>query len=258
MNRKKDLIYGWVTMLIIRGIRELLAAQWGRLSMVFPAPSQFIGTVIQNGLSIGIGSQATSIRRSIIASIYRVIAWITIATVSAILLWSWLAKFHRMRRAILPLIQLLAPIAPIAWISIALLIFGIGDKTAIFIVFMGVFFFLTLVVLKSIENVPRSLLQLSRTLGNTSFQTRYRVVLPSILPHLCTMLRINFMAAWMAVLAAEMTGLRDGLWAIIMTGRNLFDYDLILFGMFLIAIFGLLIDASLSFIQKKYFRRDKK
>gem|GEM_PF-4658737 len=43
-----------------------------------------------------------------------------------------------------------------------------------------------------------------------------------------------------------------------MTGRNLFDYDLILFGMFLIAIFGLLIDASLSFIQKKYFRRDKK
>gem|GEM_PF-6428165 len=42
--------------------------------MVFPAPSQFIGTVIQNGLSIGIGSQATSIRRSIIASIYRVIA----------------------------------------------------------------------------------------------------------------------------------------------------------------------------------------
>ena len=67
------------------------------------------------------------------------------------------------------------------------------------------------------------------------------------------MLRINFIAAWMAVLAAEMTGLRDGLGAIVMTGRNLFDHDLILIGMCLIGISGFIIDATLRFIQNKFF-----
>ena len=79
------------------------------------------------------------------------------------------------------------------------------------------------------------------------------IIFPYILPQVFTILRLNFIAAWMAVLAAEMTGLRDGLGAIIMNGRNLFDNNLILLGMCLIGISGFIIDALLKFIQKKFF-----
>ena len=79
------------------------------------------------------------------------------------------------------------------------------------------------------------------------------VTLPHILPSAFVALRLNFIAAWMAVLAAEMTGLQDGLGAIIMIGRNLFDNKLILLGIFLIGVVGALGDLLLRGIQRRYF-----
>jgi NitT/TauT family transport system permease protein len=157
------------------------------------------------------------------------------------------------KRFLMPIIELLAPIAPIAWIPLALVIFGIGNQTAIFIVFMGVFFMLTIATVKAIETVPEYLINIAKTLGARKWQIWTHVTFPYILPQVFTILRLNFIAAWMAVLAAEMTGLRDGLGAIIMNGRNLFDNNLILLGMCLIGVSGFIIDALLKYIQKKFF-----
>ena len=77
------------------------------------------------------------------------------------------------------------------------------------------------------------------------------MVLPSIFPGVFTLLRTNFIAAWMAVLVAEMVGLRDGLGAIIMMGRNLFNNDLIMFGMLVIGLSGFVVDRTLAFIGNK-------
>ena len=133
-----------------------------------------------------------------------------------------------LRRAVMPLVRILAPVAPVAWIPLGLVLFGIGNPTAIFIVFMGVYFTLTIAVVRAIEIVPLNLINSARTLGATRGQVVYKVIFPAILPQVFTILRLNFVAAWMAVLAAEMTGLQDGLGAIIMTGRNLFNNSMIL------------------------------
>ena len=73
-------------------------------------------------------------------------------------------------------------------------------------------------------------------------------MLPAILPGVFMLLRTNFIAAWMAVFVAEMVGLRDGFGAIIMMGRNLFNNELIMFGMVVIGLSGFVVDRMLAFI----------
>jgi NitT/TauT family transport system permease protein len=146
---------------------------------------------------------------------------------------------------------LLAPIAPIAWIPTAIILFGLTNVTAIFIVFMGVFFILTLATLAEIQRIPKEFLTVAGNLGANRGQQWVWVVIPAILPGVFTLLRTNFIAAWMAVLVAEMVGLRDGLGAIIMMGRNLFNNELIMFGMLVIGISGYAVDRILVLIGRR-------
>jgi NitT/TauT family transport system permease protein len=147
-----------------------------------------------------------------------------------------------------PILYVLAPIAPIAWIPTAIVVFGITNVTAVFIVFMGVYFILTIATLAEIRRIPEEFLTIADNLGASPLSRWIRVVLPAVLPGVFTLLRTNFIAAWMAVLVAEMVGLRDGLGAIIMMGRNLFNNDLIMFGMAIIGVSGFLVDRLLSLI----------
>ena len=133
----------------------------------------------------------------------------------------------------------------------AIVVFGINNGTAVFIVFMGVYFILTIGTLAEIRRVPEEYITVSGNLGASKWQRWVWVVFPAILPGVFTLLRTNFIAAWMAVLVAEMVGMRDGLGAIIMMGRNLFNNELIMFGMLIIGVSGFLVDRILAFIGKR-------
>ncbi len=238
---------------VLVGVWELSAKVGWKYANVFPPPSHFIVDLADNDFKIGLGSQAAGIPASIASSFFRVFAGLAIGFIAALVAGMSISMSVWIKRFVMPLIELLAPIAPIAWIPLALVVFGIGNQTAIFIVFMGVFFTLTIAAVKAIETVPVHLINVAKTLGAQEYQIWLKVIFPYILPSVFTILRINFIAAWMAVLAAEMTGLRDGLGAIIMNGRNLFDNNLILLGMTLIGVSGFMIDAILKYIQKTFF-----
>lgn len=257
VSRKRELVLsaacGSITLLTLWGVWEFVGAQGGDFSKVFPPPSIFIQELARSDFQIGIGSQAATIQGSILASIVRVVSGLTLGLVAALAASFLLTRNPWIRRFLLPVVQVLAPIAPIAWIPLALVLFGIGLKTAVFIVFMGTFFTLTLGLVQAIEDVPLPLLQSARTLGADRLQTQLFVVFPAILPTVFTVLRLNFVAAWMAVLAAEMTGLRDGLGAVINIGRNLFNGNLIVLGICLIGIIGFASDLALRWIQKTFF-----
>lgn len=221
------------------------------MGTILPPPSQFIQSVAESDFSIGLGAQAVPVTQAIASTFYRVFSGIGIAFVLALITGSLFSLSRIVSWMVSPLLHLFAPIAPIAWIPLAILLFGIGNTTAIFVVFMGVYFILTIATLAEIKRIPPALKQTAQNLGASPVQQWVHVVLPAILPGVFTSLRINFIAAWMAVLAAEMVGLRDGIGSIIMMGRNLFNSDLILFGMVLIAISGFLVDAFLTFIGKR-------
>lgn len=246
-------IYGAFVLCCLWLTWELLALYLVNFGRVVPPPTQFIRSIIESNFRIGIGSQSASIGTSIISSVSRVVLGLLIATVFSTAVGLFISSSVWIKRTLMPIIRLFAPIAPIAWIPIALVLIGVGNQTAIFIVFMGVFFTLTIVIVQAIEDVPNQVIFSAKTLGANKLQTIRHIIIPFIAPKVVLSLRINFIAAWMAVLAAEMTGLRDGLGAIIMIGRNLFNYELIMMGVFLIGVIGYVTDTLLHKVQEKYF-----
>jgi NitT/TauT family transport system permease protein len=153
--------------------------------------------------------------------------------------------------ALLPIVRGLAPIAPIAWIPLAIVLFGIGEATAIFVVFTGIYFLLTLSTVAAVQSVDPRLVKTARTYGASTKQVWLWVIFPAILPQVFTMLRINFFAAWMAVLAAEMVGLKNGVGMIIILGREVFNSNLILLGICVVGITGYAVDSALVWIQRR-------
>lgn len=243
-------LYGTASIMLLWGVWETVGRSGLMVAKVFPPPTIFLTSAMDGNLKIGLASQSTSVFASILASLWRVGMGLLLGFLAAVVVGCGIAVSGRFRLSVMPVLSLFAPIAPVAWIPLALVIFGIGDTTAMFIVFMGVFFTLTIGCVEAIDLVPESRLETAALFGATKWQTWAHVIVPSILPAVFTNLRINFIAGWMAVLAAEMTGLRDGLGAVVMNGRNLFDNKLILLGMFLIAITGFACDRLLKLVQQ--------
>lgn len=223
------------------------------ITQVLPPPSKFVPVLFESDFKIGLGSQSSTIYQSVFVTLLRVFAGMTIAFVAAIFCGMLISLSEWSELFILPILGLIAPIAPIAWVPLALVVFGISNLTAIFIVFMGVFFTLTIATVAEIKRIPENLLITARNLAGSRFNIWRMVVMPAVLPSVFTLLRLNFIAAWMAVLAAEMTGLRDGLGAVVMTGRNLFNSNLILLGICIIGITGFAVDRLLLLIQRRFF-----
>jgi len=253
-SRAEPMILGTLSVLVLWGLWEFVGRQNGSaLSSVAPPPTIFLRGVSENSFKIGLGSQAVPVWHAVTSSVLRVMGGMTIAFFAAVVTGVVMGISRRATMLVSPLLHLLAPIAPIAWIPIAIVVFGINNFTALFIVFMGVYFTLTIATLAEIDRLPPEYNTIARNLGASSWQCWVFVVFPAVLPGVFTLLRTNFIAAWMAVLVAEMIGLRDGLGTIIMMGRNLFNSELIMFGMLVIGLCGFVIDTVLKMIGKHVF-----
>src|SRR5258706_265018 len=113
------------------------------------------------------------------------------------------------------------------------------------------FCLLTLSTVAAVQSVDARLIKTARTFGASRPQVWAWVIFPAVLPQVFTMLRINFFAAWMAVLAAEMVGLKNGVGMIVILGREMFNPNLIMLGICIIGVTGYAVDALLLFIQRK-------
>ncbi|WP_204138011.1 ABC transporter permease [Halomicronema sp. CCY15110] len=248
------LICGVISCAVFVGIWEVIGANpENPIAQVLPPPSKFLPVLFESDFKIGLGSQSASIHQSVIVTLIRVISGMTVAFVGSIVCGLLISLSKWSELFILPILGLIAPIAPIAWVPLALVVFGVSNLTAVFIVFMGVFFTLTIATVAEIKRIPENLLVTAENLGGGNFARWKFVIIPAVLPGVFTLLRLNFIAAWMAVLAAEMTGLRDGLGTVVMTGRNLFNSNLILLGICIIGITGFAVDRMLLVIQRKFF-----
>ena len=200
---------------------------------------------------VGFGNEAMTIPWAIVASALRVLAGLAIGFAAAIVTGILISESRTVSDFVLPVIRGLAPIAPIAWIPLGIVLFGIGNPTAVFVVFMGIYFILTISTVAAVKAVDERLIKTARSHGASRVQIWTRVIFPSILPQVFTMLRINFFAAWMAVLAAEMVGLKNGLGMMIILGREMFNTKLILLGMCMVGATGYFVDTLLVQIQRR-------
>jgi NitT/TauT family transport system permease protein len=219
---------------------------------LFPPPSRIWTYLQASGFDVGIGFERSSIFETVFASVVRVVLGLVIAFVAAMVLGIAMMMFAPARIAIDPFLRLLAPIAPIAWVPFGLALFGVGNTAAVFLVFLAVIFVLTLGIVTTIENMPEEFRQIARTFGASKTQTWGLIIMPYILPRAFILLRANFFGAWMAVLSAEMVGLKNGLGAMIMVGRESANMQLVFLGMILIGLTGAMFDLLMRWIQVKF------
>jgi len=144
-----------------------------------------------------------------------------------------------------PVLEVLRPIPPLAWIPLSILWFGIGDQQNEFIIFLGMFFPILINTIDGVRNVERNLIRAARSLGAREHNVLLRIVLQAALPRIVTGVRIGLGVGWMALVAAELVGASSGLGFMINDARSVLRTDIIVVGMLTIGIAGLTIDAAL-------------
>ena len=185
------------------------------------------------------------------SSTMRVIAGLAIAAITSLCM-GVLIRYHGLfGKLVLPTVTLLAPVSPVAWLPVAIFLFGIGNGPAIFMVFIALFFTMTLATITQIDSVNRNYINVARTMGASKRQIYTRVILPAILPGLLVVLRLNLFGAWMVVLVAEATGVGYGLGQIISMARNTFNPGLVYFTIVIIGLLGFTFDFGLRLLQRR-------
>jgi len=187
----------------------------------------------------------------IVASLFRVTWGFALACVTAIPLGLALGWYQRGEMALNPLSQILRPISPLAWIPLAILWFGVGDLSSIFLIFVGCFFPLLLTAMSAVHNIPAVYIHAGRNFGLSSGAFVARVLYPAVMPQLLVGMRITLGIAWLVVVAAEMIAVNSGLGFLIVDARNAGNrYDLVVAGMVVIGVIGLLLDLAMRSLEQ--------
>jgi len=157
----------------------------------------------------------------------------------------------RIRNFFLPLVEAIRPIPPLAWIPISILWFGIGIKSAAFIIFLGAFFPIISNTLMGVMHVQRAFVEAAMLLGAKRLDLVVKVYLPSAAPAIFTGAKVGLGVAWMTLVAAEFTGIKEGygLGFMIMTARDIQRPDQIMAGMLVIGVMGFLLNRGISILE---------
>lgn len=150
-----------------------------------------------------------------------------------------------------PIIQMMRPISPLAWIPVSIVWFGVGEAAPIFLIFLASFFPVVVATINGVINVPSMFRNGGMNFGLSPVGLLYRVIFPAALPQIIVGLRIALGIAWLVVVAAEMIAVDSGLGYLIIDSRNAGKrYDLVVAGMLLIGAIGLSLDIAIRRIEK--------
>lgn len=144
-----------------------------------------------------------------------------------------------------PLVQVLRPISPLAWIPVAIVLFGIGNLATVFLIFLASLFPIAVATMNGVRAVPRIYLRAGRNFGLPGPALLARVLLPAALPSVLVGLRIALGVSWLVVVAAEMIAIDSGLGYLVIDARNAGKrYDLVVAAMLLIGTIGIVLDLA--------------
>jgi NitT/TauT family transport system permease protein len=211
---------------------------------VFPSPL---------AVALGLGELA---RKGVLGiyvrdSLVRVAAGYSLALVLGIPTGIALGWYSGAARAINPVIQLLRPISPLAWIPVAIVLFGVTNSAAIFLIFLASFFPIVVAAMNGVRNVPSMFLHAGRNFGLSAPALFSRVIFPAALPRVLTGLRVALGVAWLVVVAAEMIAVNSGLGYLVIDSRNAGKrYDLVIAAMLLIGLIGLALNLLVGRIER--------
>jgi NitT/TauT family transport system permease protein len=212
-------------------------------SAIFPTPWQVVTGTVEL-------AQDGTLWDDIGASLMRVATGFLLAVAIAVPLGLWMGWVKGAFSTLNPLFQMLRPISPIAWIPIAILWFGVGNSSPIFLIFISSVFPMVVQTTAGVHTIERRYLRAAENFGVSRYTLFRRVIIPAVLPQIIVGMRIGLGVAWLVVVAAEMIALRSGLGYLIIDSRNAGNrYDLVIGGMVIIGLIGLSLDGLMRLLE---------
>lgn len=251
MNSKEKVKKGVGYWLLYISLPLILIAVWlgfdiaGRLTAyTMPSPLAIIDTTVEyikNG----------KLLKNISVSFVRVIEGFLIAFASAFIIGISASISNKFNTFTDLVIQILRPIPPIAWIPLAILWFGIGQGSKIFIIFLGAFFPIFLNTVDGVRGIEGKYFELAEVYEIPKIKLIRKIIIPGALPSIMTGVRLGLGNAWVCVVAAEMIGATSGVGFMLSDGRSMSRPDIVILGMLIVGIVGKLMDDILRYIRKR-------
>jgi NitT/TauT family transport system permease protein len=189
-----------------------------------------------------------------IGSLYRVVTGFAIGAALALPLGLAMGANRHVYAWMNPLIQLLRPIPPIAYIPLSILWFGLGNPPAVFLIALGAFFPVLINTIAGVRQVDGIYLRAARNLGAGGLTLFVRVILPAAVPYILSGVRIGIGTAFIVVIVSEMIAVSNGLGFRILEAREYFWSDKIMAGMISIGLIGLAIDVGVTRLNNHLLR----
>ncbi|MEP9378729.1 ABC transporter permease [Aquabacter sp. CN5-332] len=199
-------------------------------------------------------SEAGMLWGDVLASVTRVSIGFAFAALAGISLGLLLGRSPRLAAYLMPLIDMVRPISVIAWIPIAILWFGLGDRPAWFIIALGAFFPIFTNTYLGARSVSELHLRVAQCFGVGRFVFVRKVLVPSALPYILAGLRIGLGAGWMCVIAAELISATSGLGYMIQMARTTIETEKVLAGMVVIGLIGFAMNGAMLWLERALTR----
>src|SRR4051812_26928121 len=189
-----------------------------------------------------------------LGSLYRVIVGFIIGAGIALPLGLFMGRKPLIYDLFNPLLQILRPIPPIAYIPLSILWFGLGNPPAFFLISLGAFFPVLVNTIAGVRNVDAIYVRVAQNLGAPPATLFRRVLLPGAMPSILAGMRIGIGVAFICVIVAEMIAVNNGLGYRILEAREYFWSDKIIAGMISIGLLGLAIDTGMARLNDRLLR----
>lgn len=241
MQRIKNAFPSMVLMALLVAVWWVVVVQTD--SLIFPTPHQVVTGTLE------LAADGT-LWEHIGASLMRVGIGFAVAVLVAVPMGLWMGRVDVVYRTLNPLFQIMRPISPIAWIPLAILWFGVGDVSPIFLIFIAAVFPMIVQTASGVHTIERRYLHAAENFGVSRSTLFRQVIVPAVLPEIVVGMRIGLGVAWLVVVAAEMIALHSGLGYLIIDSRNAGNrYDLVIAAMIIIGLIGLMLDGLMRLLE---------
>ncbi len=235
----------------------LLIGVWALLtikSSSFPTPAQTFEAAVKlfSDPFYSKGPNDQGIGWNILFSLKRVAAGFGMAALVGIPMGFLIGRFEFLNRMVSPLVSLLRPVSPLAWLPIGLLVFKAANPAAIWTIFICSIWPMIINTAVGVQRVPADYLNVARVLNLSEWKIITRILFPAVLPYMLTGVRLSVGTAWLVIVAAEMLtgGVGIGFW--VWDEWNNLNVQHIIIAIFVIGIVGLALEQALMAIAKRF------
>lgn len=190
--------------------------------------------------------------RHAVPSLKRIFFGLSLSILVAVPVGIVIGYFKKIERLTSVVFQFMRMVSPLAWMPIAIIIFGVGNKSVIFLLWLVAIWPLILNTAHGASRVNTLWIDMARTMGGRDFQIVRKIVIPASIPDMLNGLRLSLGISWIILVPAEMLGVSEGLGYFILDTRDRFRYDQLMATIFIIGCIGFVLDSINRWLIRKY------